>query len=229
MPIGKVLNQAERVRFGSTIPGYKDAKRAALYDVVGFTAAQAILGDANFFTVGVGGAGVFNGAAVAKTLLQTNNKVQGALPVGHELQAWDIRVQADLNLFSSITTPTILNNAMIAVRNYLMGSFMVIKIDGKDQLEISPIALLSAGYGLSASGWGGINLVAAADTGGGGLYLGNGSPNRSALWNLNPLPIVIRSGLPFSVVITTPITVTLPANTSMNVWVHLDGVLHRFA
>jgi hypothetical protein len=224
-----MLNQAERVRFGSAIPGLKDAKRWALYDCVGYAAAATILGDSNFFTVPVGGAGVFNGAAVAKTLLQTNVKTQGQLAAGHEMAVWDIRVQADLNLFNSDTTTTILSNAMIAVRNLLMGSFMEIKIDGKDQLQISPIALLSAGYGPTASGYGGANVTAAGAAGAGALYLTNGTPNRSALWNLNPIPIVIRAGLTFSVVITTPIAVVLPANTAVNIWVHLDGVLHRTA
>ena len=229
MPIGRRLSPQDRVKFRANIPGLADAKRAAVYDVVGFAAAATVLGPARFFTVPLGGAGVFNGAAVNKTLLQTNLRMQGQLPAQQELETWDIRVEADLNLFSSITTPTILNNAMIAKRALLFGSFLTIQIDGKNQLELSPVALLSAGYGPTASGWGGINLVAAADTGGGGLFMTNGSPNRSALWNLNPLPIVIQAGHTFEVIIETPVAVVLPAGTALNWWVHLDGVLHRAA
>ena len=229
MPVGKNLSPVDRVRFRANVPGLADRKRAAVYDVVGFAAAATVLGDANFFTVPLGGAGVFNGAAIAKTLLQTNLRTQGQLPAQQELEVWDIRVQADINLFNSDTTTTILSNALIAVRGILMGSFMAIQIDGKTQLELSPIAILSAGYGPFASGYGGANVTAAAAAGAGALFLTNGTPNRSALWNLNPIPIVIQAGHTFSVVITTPIGVVLPANTALNLWVHLDGVLHRAA
>jgi hypothetical protein len=229
MPIGRRLSVPERAQYRTSIPGLGEAKRAAIYDVFGWAAAATVLGDQNFFAVPLGGPVVFNGAAIAKTLLQTNLKTQGQLPAGQELEVWDIRVQADINLFNSDTTTTILSNALIAVRALLMGSFMVISIDGKDQLQISPVALLSAGYGPAASGYGGANVTAAGAAGAGALFLTNGSPNRSALWNLNPIPIVISPGLTFSVTITTPIGVVLPANTALNWWVHLDGVLHKKA
>jgi hypothetical protein len=217
------------VNYRANVPGLADAKRAALYDVVGFAAAANVLGPARFFTVPLGGAGVFNGAAVAKSLLQTNLRTAGQLPAQQELEVWDIRVQPDINLINSDTTSTILSNAMIAVRALLMGSFLTLQIDGKTQLEISPVAILSAGYGAVASGYGSANITAAAAAGGGALFLTNGSPNRSGLWNLSPIPIVIQAGHTFEVIIETPIQVTLPANTALNWWVHLDGKLHRAA
>ena len=229
MPVGRVLSGRERVAYRATMPGVSNANRAALYDCQGYTAALAILGDTNLFQAPLGAAGVFNGAAIVKTLLQTNLRTPGQLPAGQELSCWDIRVQADVNLYNSETTATILTNAVRAVHDYLMGSFMVVQMDGKVILEISPLAILSAGYGPQASGYGSANITAGAAAGGGALLLTNGSPNRSGLWNLSPIPLMFTAGHVFQVTITTPITVTLPANTSMNVWVHLDGVLNRAA
>lgn len=224
MAVERALNPEEIQSFSSEIPGVQELRRWALYDRIVSVAAATLLGAYNFFTVPIGG------GAVPKTLLDTNLRQAGQLPARQGFEIWDIRVLPQIALLiDSITTMTILNNCAIAAYTLLYGGFFTLSQAQKTDLEISPIALLGAGYGAASTGGYGATVTPAAASGGGYIMATNGTPSSLALWGLAPLPIVILPQRSFSVSITYPVAIVLPAGVGLNQWVHLDGVLHRSA
>ncbi len=224
MPIGKVLTTQEFASFSSEVAGLEEMRRWALYDRLVVAAAGTVTGDQNLFTVPIGG------GATPKTLLDTNMRQAGQLPARQGMEVWDIRVHPQPTLLiDSVTTITILNAIQFAFYSLVYGGSFVFRQAQKVDLEIAPLAMLPAGYGISSASIFGTNITAAAAAGGGSVVLNNGHPSRAALWDLDPLPIVILPQRSFSVVMNFPTAVVLPAGTGLNLWCHLDGVLHRSA
>lgn len=224
MPISRRIPPDELAEYSSEIAGLNEARRWALYDTVSFAAAASVSGTVKFFSTPLGQ------GTTPKTLLQTNLRQAGQLPARQAMEVWDIRVQCHLGgIFGSITTLTILNNFYKAIDQLLYGAFVEVKQAQKTDLEISPLAILSAGYGVTGIQWGGSNITAGADAGGGAVLFNNGHPSRAALWNMAPLPIIILPQRTFEFNVTWPTAVALPAGVTLDVIVHLDGLLHRGA
>ena len=224
MPVGRSIQPNELAQFSSEIQGVEEKRRWALYDSITFAAAAVITGDQTLFALPIGQ------GVPAKTLLDTNVHAASTLPARQGLEIWDIRVQIELRLLhSSITTVTILNNNFERFHDLIYGGSLQVRQAQKTDLEIAPLAFLPAGYGPTGVGFGSTNLVAAADTGGGAFLFSNGHPSKAALWDLDPLPIVVLPQRNFSIVVNFPAAITLPAGVGMRLWVHLDGILHRAA
>jgi hypothetical protein len=224
MPVGRSIQPNELAQFASEIQGVEEKRRWALYDSIIFAAAAVVTGDANLFQLPIGQ------GAPAKTLLDTNMHAAGTLPARQGFEIWDVRVQVELRLLhSSITSVTILNNNFERFHDLIYGASLTLRQAQKTDLELAPLAFLPAGYGATGVVYGTTNLVAAADTGGGASLFSNGHPSKAALWDLDPLPIILLPQRQFVVVINFPAAITLPAGVGMRLWVHLDGILHRAA
>lgn len=223
MPVGKQIKPQELAGFSSEIPGLSEKRRWALYDRVIFAAAATVTGAQNLFAVSLGG------GTPAKTLLDTNLRQSGQLPARQVLEVWDIRVQPQLTVVSDDASVPALNNLYDTFNALIYGAHLEFRQAQKVDLEISPIAILAAGYGAIGVAYGSTNFVAAAGAGGGATILSNGHPSRASLWNVGPLPIILLPQRSFQVVITFPTAIVLPAGVGLNLWCHLDGILHRSA
>lgn len=223
MPVGKVIKPQELAGFSSEIPGLEEKRRWALYDRIVFAAAATVTGDQSLFTVPVGG------GAPAKTLLDTNLRQAGQLPARQALEIWDIRVHPQLTVASDDASIVAFNNLVDTFNSLLYGGFLVFRQAQKVDLELSPLTMLPAGYGASGPIYGDSSLVAAAGAGSGAAILNNGHPSRAGLWDLRPFPIILLPQRSFQVTITFPTAIVLPAGVGLNLWCHLDGILHRSA
>lgn len=223
MPVKKIIRPQELAGFSSEIPGLEEKRRWALYDRIVFAAAATVSGDQTLFSTPVGG------GTPAKTLLDTNLRQQAQLPARQALEVWDIRIQPQLTVVSDDASVVALNNLWDAFNALIYGGFLVFRQAQKVDLEIAPLALLAAGYGGTGVDYGSTNFVAAAGAGGGAALFSNGHPSRAALWDLAPWPIIVLPQRSFSVTITFPTAIVLPAAVGLNLWCHLDGILHRSA
>ena len=222
-PVGRTIQPGELAAFSSEIPGVEEKRRWALYDNATFAAAATVTGDVNMFTTPIGQ------GATPKTLRDTNMRQAGQLPARQGMEVWDIRVQPELTLVNADTSVVVLNSFYTAFNALLYGASFTFRQAQKVDLEISPLAILSAGYGATVAAWGGADVTAAATAGAGAAILNNGHPSRMALWDLDPLPIVILPQRSFQITINFPTAVVLPAGVGLVLWVHLDGILHRSA
>lgn len=223
MPVGKSIKPRELAGYSSEIPGLGEKRRWALYDRIVFAAAATVTGDQRFFSVQLGG------GTPAKTLLDTNLRQAGQLPARQALEIWDIRIHPQLTVVTDDASIVAFHNLVDTFNALIYGAFFLFEQAQKTDLEIAPIAILAAGYGASGPVAESSSLVAAAGAGSGAAVLNNGHPSRAALWNLAPMPIVILPQRSFQVTVSFPTAVVLPAGVGMNLWCHLDGILHRSA
>jgi hypothetical protein len=222
--VGRSIQGAELAAFSSEIPGVEEKRRWALYDVERFAAAATVLGDYNLFTIPIGQ------GAPAKTLRETNMRQSGQLPARQGMEVWTVGVTIQPTLLiTSETTVTIINNLAQAFYNLCYGASLTLRQAQKTDLEIAPLAFVPGGIGITSAGYATGNITAAAAAGGGALALNSGHPSRLACWELDPLPIVILPQRSFGVTLNFPVAQVLPAGVGLNIWCHLDGVLHRSA
>lgn len=223
MPISNMIPSDRLKNYSSELPGLDEQKRWALYDRQVFAAAATVGGDVNLFTVPIGQ------GAPAKTLLDTNMRQAGQLPARQAMIVYDIRVHPQLTVISDDVSAVAANNIADAFHALIFGASLTFRNTQKTDLEIAPLAILAAGYGPAGVTWGSANITAGAAAGAGALLLSNGAPSKAALWDLDPLPIVILPQRSFGVTLNFPANVVLPAGVGLNLWVHLDGVLLRSA
>lgn len=224
MGVGRSIQSGELAAFSSEIPGVEEKRRWALYDVQNFAAAAVVAGDYNLFSVPIGQ------GAVAKTLRDTNMRQSGQLPARQGMEVWGINVQIQPTLLiTTLATLTVFNAMIQAYQDLCYGASLVLRQAQKTDLEIAPLAFLGAGYGPTMAGYGTGDITAGAAAGAGAAMLSNGLPSRTAVWDFDPLPIVILPQRSFGITLNFPTAITLPAGVGLNIWVHLDGVLHRSA
>lgn len=223
MPISRRIPPEELAQYSSEIAGLNEARRWALYDRLTWAAAAVVSGTYKFFSVPLGQ------GAVPKTLLDTNLRQASMLPARQALEVWDIGLHVKMTVVSDDDKVSELNDLWENYNAIIHGAFLELKNAQKVEVELAPIAKLPPGIGADGFAWGGTNITAAADTGGGAAMFTNGSPNRAALWNLAPLPIVLLPQRTFEVDLTFPAAITLPTGVGMYIWCYLDGVLHRSA
>lgn len=223
MPVKKIIRPQELAGFSSEIPGLEEKRRWALYDRIVFAAAATVTGDQTLFSTPIGG------GTPAKTLLDTNLRQQAQLPARQALEVWDIRVQPQLTVVSDDASIAAFNNLVDTFNALIYGGSFVFRQAQKVDLEIAPLALLAAGYGAFGPMSQSSSLVAAAGAGSGSTILSNGHPSRASLWDLAPFPIIVLPQRSFSVTLNFPTAIVLPAGVGLNLWVHLDGILHRSA
>lgn len=220
MPINKLVLPEQLAAYSSELPGLDEQRRWSLYDSVLFAAGAAILGDVNLFTLPIGQ------GAVAKTLRETNMRQAGQLAARQAMLIYDIGIQIEPVTVTEAALIATSNATTQFVHDALYGASFTFRNTQKTDLEIAPLAKLPAGYGVTASlSYSGIV------TGGGYYEQNNGHPSRAALWDLDPLPIVILPQRSFGVTLNFPVAVTVPAALTggARIWCHLDGVLFRSA
>lgn len=217
--VGRALNAADIQQFSSEIGGVEERKRWCLYDhLTAGAAGTDVLGDYNFFQVPVGQGG--------KTLSDTNMRLAGTLPARYGMEVWDIRVQIGVKPSAQATVAALKALVDLYYELTTQGS-LVFRQGQKTELEIAPVGILAAGWGVFPGALA-IQSAAAADAG--GFFVGdNGHPSKAALWDMDPLPIIILPQRAFQVVINYPANIATAAADVVHWWVHLDGILHRAA
>lgn len=220
-PISRLIPPEQLASYSSEIQGLDEQRRWSFYDRQVYAAAATVSGDVTLFSTPIGQ------GSTAKTLLDTNMRQAGQLPARQAFIAYDIRVQPQLTVISEDATIAAANNIPDAFWSLIYGGSFTFRQAQKVDLELAPLAMLPAGYGAAGPIYGG--GMASASTSGGAFLGSNGSPNRTALWDLDPLPIVILPQRSFSVVLNFPTAIVLPTGVGLNLWVHLDGVLLRSA
>lgn len=223
MPVGRTIQPNELSAFSSEIPGLEEKRRWALYDRIVYAAAATLSGDQSLFSTPIGQ------GTTAKTLLDTNLRQSGVLPARQGLEIWDIRIQPQLTVVASDVSAVSVDALATAFNSIIYGGSFVFRQSQKVDLELAPLAILCAGYGASGVTWGSANITAAATAGAGSMIFSNGIQGKSSLWDLDPLPIIILPQRSFSVTINFPTAITLPTGVGLNLWCHLDGILHRSA
>lgn len=200
------------------VPGATyDALRQPLYDAAAFTADIAAGTIIPFFQTPVGaGTGIAGGA---KTELDTNMRLAGALPAGFVFEVWSPRIVVAFANPTAAAAPGVTDPQEVA-NDFIYGSFLRIRIVTAEKL-LAPVYFFPAGAGLVAT-LQGFQATAANFR---SSIVTHGVPHQYAPIALDPFPIVIPPQQQFTVEITSP-TGVVGAN-GMRVWVVLDGVLHR--
>jgi hypothetical protein len=202
------------------VPGATyDALRQPLYDGVQFSAPIAAGTVIPFFQIPVGaGTGIGGGA---KTELDTNMRLAGALPAGFVFEVWEPRIVVAFENPTSASAPGVDSPQEVA-NDFIYGSFFRFRIVTQEKL-LCPVYYLPAGAGLVASM---IGFQAAAANFRSSI-VSHGHPSRLAVTPLDPFPIVIPPQQQFTVEITSVTGVPNANVGGLRVWVVLDGILHR--
>lgn len=191
-----------------------DPLRQPLYDRVVSADPIAAGTVMQFFQTPIGQAG--------KTLLDTNLRLAGQIPAGHVFECWSPRAviaPADITQVGILAA----QNAASDVHRVIHGGFVDFGVVSSRKLQC-PLFFLPAGAGVSG-------FAAMASIGGAGANTGNvlaatnGEPNNTAPMTLAPFPIVIPPTQTFTFEVTFPVAVDLVA--AINIWIVLDGILHR--
>ncbi len=192
-----------------------DPLRQPMYDRV--IQASPALGTIQFFQLPVGQ------GSPAKTLLDTNMRLQGQIPASHVFEVWSPRVVI-MPLKATTAAAIAATNSIEDCYDLMIGGFLEFKLVGRPKLQC-PLFYLPAGAGLSGLASISTNLVAAAGAGGSILGATNGDPSQLAPQRLDPFPVVIPPLQTFSFEVTFPSSIVLSAN--VNLWMVLDGILHQ--
>jgi len=200
------------------VPGATyDALRQPLYDAQAFTADIAAGASIPFFQIPVGaGTGI---AGSAKTELDTNMRLAGALPAGFVFEVWTPRIVVGFANPSAAAAPAVTDPQEV-INDFIYGSFFRLRIVTQEKL-LCPVYYLPAGTGVQATLLGFQGAAANFRS----SIVSHGHPSQLAIQALDPFPIVIPPQQQFTVEVVSP-TGVAGAN-GMRVWVVLDGVLHR--
>ncbi len=191
-----------------------DPLRQPLYDRV--VQATPATGTIQFFQVPVGQAG--------KTELDTNMRLAGQIPSNHVFECWSPRIIIAPISATTAADVTVANSRVEMVHDLIFGSFIRMRIVSQEKLLV-PTFFLPAAAGVSAS-VALIQALAAGATAAANFQVANnGMPTNESAARLDPFPIIIPPLQTFTFEMTFPVNVVLPEN--VNIWVVLDGILHR--
>jgi len=188
-----------------------DPLRQPLYDRVVFAAGVQAAGTTAFFQTPVGG---------AKTELDTNLRLAAQIPANHVFECWSPRVYIRPIQPSHIAAP-VAGDAISDIDFWMNNTFVRIKIVSQEKL-LMPTWMLPAGagpWGFSAAA----TTVAATTVN--VEVANNGEPTQFSAVRLDPFPIIIPPLQQFTVELTIPVAFT--TTLVDQVWIELDGILHR--
>lgn len=197
-------------------PGTYDSLRQPLYDRV-TVAAAAIAANSvrQFFQTPVGQAG--------KTELDTNMRLAGQLPANHVYEVWSPRLIVHPALPSAIGAPTALT-VLSDVDSWIHSSFVRFRIVTQEKL-LAPSWYLPAAAGLAGFTSGATTVAATQSF---PLYASHGLPSMDAAQRLDPFPVIIPPLQTFSFELTVG-AVGFTQQNAVDLWIVLDGILHRTA
>ena len=203
-----------------------ESKRWTFWDdLIILQAATPVLGDFSFFQTPMGSG--------AKTRFNTNFHGQGMLPSNNFFEIQEIGFAVYVDLYSSITTDTILNNAWIFIFETIkQGVFSLNTGGSKVEVDNVPLGKLGQGYGITGVSCGGTNITAAGAAGGGVFSLNNGVPAEAGMYDMGGQPIVLTPLRSFAPIVSWPVAVpagslAIPAGTNLRCYLFFEGYLHR--
>ena len=202
----------------------KEVKRHTFFDTyVEAAATSPMTGDINFFQAPVG-------SAVAVTRWVTNFHGQGGqLPTGQFFVIHRIGFEVTVDLINSVTTFTILNDAVLCQRDAVrLGVLEVISGGSKTEIDNVPLSEFGAGSGHTLAGYGSGVAAAALPAGAGSGTLNNGVPVEQGMYDLESMPLVMSPGANWQFIAHyDAVGVVIPANTILRLRLKLGGYLYR--
>lgn len=158
-------------------------------------------------------------------LADTNMDNAGNLSAGKRMAVTSIGVcflASPAMVFNAASTASALNDAQKVLEGIGSLSFVVLN---KDYLDVAPISLLPAGFGINIGGASYQRTQASAADGNGFIaYANNGVPIPQARYQLK-VPIPIPQQVSFQVTMAFPTAITV--TTASRIGVHLYGIQIR--